>query len=86
MISGLIVVAAIDFDSAVVLFKLFDERDIFLNDTFNVLSLSSDDEREEVYDESEEEVDDSESSDDDDDERLKRTKMISICINEHKVK
>jgi hypothetical protein len=43
MIFGLTVAAVIDFDSAVVLFELFDERDIFLKDTFNVLSLSSDD-------------------------------------------
>jgi hypothetical protein len=82
MISGLIVVAVTDFDSTMIVFKLFDKRDIFLNDTFNMLSISSDDEQEEMYDESEEEVDDSESSDDGDDERLKRTKMISINIKQ----
>jgi hypothetical protein len=75
----------VDFDAAVVVVKLLDESDIPLKDTFNVLSLSCDDEREEVSDESEE-VDESESSEDDDGERLEEKKILSLYMNEHKLK
>ena len=75
IISRLVFVLGIDFDDAVIAVRWSDESDMPLNDAFNVLSTSCDDEREDVEDEFEE-VDENDSSEDDD-ERLNERKIIS---------